>query len=235
MTLKNVKAHLPHDKLSSKIWDDNKKMLPEVREALIRISNEFVEYLGIDIDVVDVTMTGSYANYNYTPFSDIDLHILVDFNSVNDDLDLVEQFFNAKKSFWNDRHDIELRGIEVEMYPQKDDEPHASSGVYSVTEDEWVVEPKKFRTEFDLEFVNKKSEKLKKEIILSIREAEEENSLESIDRMLKKLKNMRKAGLEKSGEMSDENIVYKVIRSLGLLQALFDAKSNITDKNLSLA
>ena len=93
----------------------------------------------------------------------------------------------------------------------------------------------KFRTEFDLEFVNKKSEKLKKEIILSIREAEEEESLASIDRMLKKLKNMRKAGLEKSGEMSDENIVYKVIRSLGLLQALFDTKNNITDKNLSLS
>ena len=113
---KNVLAHVPHSELSSKIWDENKKMLAKFREALLKISDEFVNYLGIDIDVVDVIMTGSYANYNYTPFSDIDLHVVIDFDSINDDSDLVEEFFNAKRSFWNNRHDIDLRGIEVELY-----------------------------------------------------------------------------------------------------------------------
>ena len=208
-------------------------MLPNFREALLIISNEFIDYLGVDIDVVDITMTGSYANYNYTPYSDIDLHIIVDFSSVDAGGDLAAEFFNAKKSFWNNRHDIELADIEVELYPQNSEEEHASSGVYSVLNDEWVVEPKRFKTDIDVESVTKKSEKIKKELIMAIRDAIKNNKADPLDKAIKKLRKMRKAGLEKSGELSDENIVYKVIRSTGILQKLFDIKDHIKDKNLS--
>ena len=109
----NLMLYLPHNKLSDKIWQDEEKMHPEVRDALMKIADEFIDYLGIDLDVLDITMTGSLANYNYTPFSDIDLHIMIDTSSVNKDIDLVEEFFNAKKKFWNDRHDIMIRGSEV--------------------------------------------------------------------------------------------------------------------------
>ena len=233
MNLKQtVSAHLPHSELSTKIWKD-KKMLPEFREALLKIANAFIDYLGVTIDVVDITMTGSYANYNYTVFSDIDLHILVDMSSIEGDTDLVEEFFNAKKSFWNDRHDIELKNIEVELYPQDSEEEHASSGVYSIVDDKWVVEPKKFKNKLDIEKIEKSSNKIIKEIDKAIKSSIKTSDTSDIEKMLKKLKKMRSSGLSKGGELSDENVIYKVIRSRGHLQNLFDKKSKIEDLNLS--
>lgn len=230
---KEIMAHMPHEKLSSKIWN-NKKIIPEVRNALLKIAKEFINYLGITIDVIDVTITGSYANYNYTVFSDIDLHIIVDMDSIDADKDLVEEFFKAKRSFWNDRHDIELKGIEVELYPQDADEEHTSSGVFSIYDEVWVVKPKKFKDKFDIKKVENNSKKIIDEIIIAIRSAENTNNVTPISNMLKKLKRMRSSGLERSGELSNENIIYKVIRSKQLLQKLFDIKYKIEDINLGL-
>jgi len=229
---KTIKSHLPHNKLSKKVWV-GEEMLPEFRDALLKIADAFIEYLGVPIDVVDITMTGSYANYNYTVFSDIDLHILVDMESLDADEDLVKQFFNAKKSFWNDRHDIELKGIEVELYPQDTNEPHSSSGVYSVEEDEWLVKPKKFKSGIDIKSIESGSKKVAKEINSILKDSMEKSSTTDIVKMIKKLKKMRSSGLEKAGELSDENIIYKVLRSGGLLQQLFDTMNNIEDQKLS--
>ena len=229
---KTIKSHLPHNQLSKKIWV-GEEMLPEFREALLKIADAFIGYLGIDIDVVDITMTGSYANYNYTVFSDIDLHIHVDMTSLASDTDLVKEFFNAKRSFWNDRHDIELKGIEVEIYPQDINEPHTSTGVFSIEDDAWVVKPKKFKNSIDIESVKAGARKIIKEINNIIVHSMEKSSVAEIVKMIKKLKKMRSSGLEKGGELSDENIIYKVIRSHGLLQKLFDTKNNIEDLKLS--
>jgi hypothetical protein len=229
---KTIKAHLPHSSLSRKIWVDE-NMLPEFREALLKIANAFIDYLGIPIDVDDIIMTGSYANYNYTEFSDIDLHIVIDFSTVNSDTDLVEEFFNAKKSFWNDRHDIELKGIEVELYPQDSTEEHASSGVFSISEDKWLVKPNKFKSKLDIEKIEKSSKKIIKEIEKAIKSAIKASDTSNIERMIKKLKKMRESGLSRGGELSDENVIYKVIRSRGLLQKLFDNRLKIEDDNFS--
>ena len=229
---KSIRSHLPHNSLSKKIWV-NKKMIPEFREALLKIADAFIIYLGISIDVEDIIMTGSYANYNYTEFSDIDLHIVIDFNTVNDDEDLVEEFFNAKKSFWNERHDIELKGIEVELYPQDATEEHDSSGVFSILEDKWLIEPNKFKTRLDIDKIEKSSKKIIKEIEKAIKSAIEASDTSNILRMIKKLKKMRESGLSRGGELSDENVIYKVIRSNGLLQKLFDNKFKIEDNNFS--
>ena len=230
----NLMLYLPHNKLSDKIWQDEEKMHPEVRDALMKIADEFIDYLGIDLDVLDITMTGSLANYNYTPFSDIDLHIMIDTSSVNKDIDLVEEFFNAKKKFWNDRHDIMIRGSEVELYPQDINLESVSTGVYSVQEDKWVLKPKRFKDNFDKESVSKKANMLKQEIQIAIKNSISDIDTEPIDKMLKKLKKFRQSGLEKSGELADENISYKIIRDLGLLQKLFNVKYDIKDKMLSL-
>jgi len=234
MAKTNLMLYLPHDNLSEKIWENEDKMLPEVREALMKIADEFIDYLGIDLDVLDITMTGSLANYNYTPFSDIDLHIMIDTSSVNKDIDLVEEFFNAKKKFWNDRHDITIRDSEVELYPQDINLESVTTGVYSVQEDKWLLKPKRFKDEFDKESVDKKSSVLKKEIQIAINNSRKDMDTEPIDKMLKKLKKFRQSGLEKSGELADENITYKIIRDTGLLQKLFDEKYNIEDKSLSI-
>jgi predicted nucleotidyltransferase len=229
---KTIKSHLPHSQLSKKIWI-GKEMLPEFREALLKIANAFIDYLGVSIDVADITMTGSYANYNYTVFSDIDLHILVDMKSFDADGDLVKEFFNAKKSFWNNRHDIELKDIEVELYPQDTNEPHTSSGVYSVFDDKWLVKPKKFKSGIDISNIEKGAKKVVKEINSILKDSIKNASTDDIVKMIKKLKKMRSSGLEKAGELADENIIYKVLRSQGLLQKLFDTMNDIEDESLS--
>ena len=229
---KTIKSHLPHNQLSKKIWI-GEEILPEFREALLKIANAFIDYLGVSIDVADITMTGSYANYNYTVFSDIDLHILVDMKSFDADGDLVKEFFNAKKSFWNNRHDIELKDIEVELYPQDTNEPHTSSGVYSVFDNEWLVKPKKFKSGIDISNIEKGAKKVAKEINSILKDSIKDASTDDIVKMIKKLKKMRSSGLEKAGELADENIIYKVLRSQGLLQKLFDTMNDIEDKSLS--
>ena len=74
---------------------------------------------------------------------------------------------------------------------------------------------------------------IQKEIQKTIKYSDESNNTEGITKMINKLKKMRTSGLEKGGELSDENIIYKVIRSRGYLQKLFDKKYYISDKNLS--
>jgi len=228
-----IKQHLPHDELSVKLWKED-KLKPDIREQLLEISDAFVDYLGISIDVIDVTFTGSYANYNYTPYSDIDLHIIVDPKSINRDVDLVEEFLKAKRQFWNDRHDIRVLNIEVELYAQDVDEEHASSGVYSVKNDEWINKPDKFRTSFDKRNVSRKVKYFKKQISMEIEEAKMNRDTAGLGRIIKKIRDMRSAGLEKSGEMADENIIYKILRSEGDIQKLYDMRDNVFDVDLSL-
>ena len=228
-----IKQHLPHEELSVKLWKEE-KLKPEIREQLLRIAEVFIEYIGVPIDVVDITMTGSYANYNYTPYSDIDLHIIVDPAGINKDVDLVEEFLKAKRQYWNDRHDIRVLNIEVELYAQDKDEPHASSGVYSVKEDKWIEKPKKFRKEFDRSNVSKKVKYFKRLIDIEIEEAKMNRDIKGLEKLIKKIRDMRSAGLEKSGEMADENIIYKVLRSEGDIQKLYDMKDNVFDVGLSL-
>lgn len=228
-----IKQHLPHEELSVKLWKEE-KLKPEIREQLLKIADVFIEYIGVPIDVVDITMTGSYANYNYTPYSDIDLHIIVDPAGINKDVDLVEEFLKAKRQYWNDRHDIRVLNIEVELYAQDKDEPHASSGVYSVKEDKWLEKPKKFRKEFDRSNVSKKVKYFKRLIDIEIEEAKMNRDIKGLEKLIKKIRDMRSAGLEKSGEMADENIIYKVLRSEGDIQKLYDMKDNVFDVDLSL-
>tara|TARA_R110001606_G_scaffold48714_2_gene123504 strand:- start:701 stop:1405 length:705 start_codon:yes stop_codon:yes gene_type:complete len=228
-----IKQHLPHDELSVKLWEED-KLKPDIREQLLAISDAFIEYLGISIDVIDVTFTGSYANFNYTPYSDIDLHIIVDPGSINKDIDLVEEFLKAKRQFWNDRHDIRVLNIEVELYAQDVNEEHASSGVYSVKNDEWINKPNKFRGEFDGRNVTRKVKYFKRQISMEIEEAKINRDTADLEKIMKKIRDMRQSGLEKGGEMSDENIIYKILRSEGDIQKLYDMRDNVFDVNLSL-
>lgn len=228
-----IKQHLPHDELSVKLWKED-KLKPDIREQLLEISDAFVDYLGISIDVIDVTFTGSYANYNYTPYSDIDLHIIVDPKSINRDVDLVEEFLKAKKKLFNFRHDIRVLNIEVELFAQDVNMKSVESGVYSIKDDKWLTKPNKFRKSFDKQNVLKKVKYLRRQINMEIDEAKNTRNTADLDKLIKKINNMRQAGLDKGGEMSDENIIYKILRSEGDIQKLYDMRDNVFDVDLSL-
>ena len=131
------------DELTPEIWENN-QLKPEVLQVLREISKDFFEGLELgQIDIKDIILTGSLANYNWSEYSDVDLHILVDFAEVDENVKLVKDFFDAKKGVWNSKHDILVMGYEVEIYVQDINEPHKASGQYSVMNDSWNVEPSK--------------------------------------------------------------------------------------------
>jgi len=148
--------------LNPKVWEnpndpEKATMVPKVRKALMRIAEEFINYLGEDVFVEDIVLTGSLANFNWSEFSDFDLHIIVDLQQYEDEAPLYKELYNLKKQVFNDKHDIKIYGYDVELYAQDNEEPHFATGVYSVMNDEWVTNPKKFKNEIDKSVLEKKN------------------------------------------------------------------------------
>jgi len=226
------------DELNPKIWESPDKMSSKVRERLLDIAYEFIEFLGVDVIVSDVVMTGSLSNFNWSQYSDVDLHIIADFEQFSEkELPLYEELFRLKKTLFNDNHDIKIYGYDVELYVQNDVEAHFSSGEYSILFDEWKTKPKKENVEIDTNLIKTKSEhwmKIIDEVIEDAKESSLESGVESIGKVKDKLKKYRTAGLEDGGEMSDENLVFKVLRRNGYIQKLFDFQNEYQDKKLSL-
>jgi hypothetical protein len=212
-------------------------MVPKVRERLLEIAYEFIEFLGVDVIISDVVMTGSLANYNWSKYSDVDLHLIADFEQFSEkELPLYEELFELKKTLFNDRHNIKIYGYDVELYVQ-DDVKAFSSGEYSVLFDEWKKKPKKEKVEIDTELIKNKSEhwmKIIDEVIDNLDDKSMESGVDSINKIKDKLKKYRTSGLEKGGEMSDENLVFKVLRRNGYIEKLFNFKTEYQDKKLSL-
>lgn len=235
---KIIKSFDQQKELNTKIWNNNDKMTKKVRDRLIEISNEFVDFIGLDIVISDIIMTGSLANYNWSEYSDIDLHLIVDFNQFSKPiLPLYEDLFKLKKTIFNEKHDITIYGYEVELYIQNESETHFSSGVYSVLNDEWINKPKKQPVKIDKKLIKNKVNQWMKSIDSLLKNLDGE-SIEVINQYIKnikdKLKKYRTSGLEKGGENSDENLVFKSLRRNGYIQKLFDFENQMVDKKLSI-
>ena len=226
------------DELNSKIWikvkGDNYVISEKVREKLLEIAYEFIESLKVDIVVSDVHLTGSLSNYNWSEYSDFDLHIIVDFQQFEDESPLYKELYNLKKQVFNDKHDIKIFGYDVELYAQDNEEPHFATGVYSVMDDEWVTKPKKLENEIDKSVLEKKIKNWTEKIDKVIETNEYEDDKKIIDSIKEKLKDYRKSGLEKEGELSYENLVFKFLRRSGHIEKLFDISNKALDKELSI-
>jgi len=223
--------------LNQKIWDEDREIRPGVKGALMDIVEEFMESLDLDIDLKDVIITGSLANYNWSKFSDIDLHLLVNFAEVNDNEKMVKKFFDAVRSRWNKMHDIFVKGHEVEIYIQNEDEEHVSTGVYSLLKDEWIVKPKLTNPSIDEKTATKKMHSMEKEIdkLSSIYDSGQyDSAYELADKLKEKLKRMRKTGLERIGIYSPENLAFKMLRRSGDIEKLFSIYTKAYDKIYSL-
>jgi hypothetical protein len=216
-------------------------MIPEIRERLLEIVDDFIDGIDFKMDVEDITLTGSLANYNWSKYSDFDLHILVDYAAIDADQDLVKRFFQDIKAIWNIRHNIFLKGYEVEVYVQDSGEKHISTGVYSVQNDEWDIKPEKEETaRFPIDQPN--IEKKADDIAFQIDRAEKllkddklTDALDAIDRLKQKVRNLRKTGLSKEdGVYSVENLAFKTLRRSGDLERLSTLKNKAYDRNMSI-
>jgi predicted nucleotidyltransferase len=225
--------------LNPKVWDNPENtndavMKPKVRKALMRIAEKFIEFLGDDIFVEDIVLTGSLSNFNWSEFSDFDLHVYIDLQQYEEQSELYKELFNLKKQVFNDKHDIKIFGYDVELYAQDNEEPHFATGVYSVMNDEWVTNPKKFKNEVDKSVLEKKIKNWTEKIDKVLDSEDSEDNLKQIDSVKEKLKDYRKSGLEKEGELSYENLVFKFLRRSGHIEKLFDTSNKALDKELSV-
>jgi len=223
--------------LQQKIWNREDSVRPGVKAALLDIVEEFLEGLDLDLDIKDIIITGSIANYNWSRYSDIDIHILVDFEEVNDNTEMVKKFFDSVRSNWNKLHNIKVKGHEVEIYVQEEKEPHVSTGVYSLMNDRWLVKPKKVQPAIDRHTATKKMKALAREIdkLNNIFDnGQSEQAFEMAERLKNKIKRMRQSGLDRSGIYSPENLAFKMLRRSGDIEQLFSIYTQAYDKIYSL-
>ena len=221
------------DHLNTDFWK-NDRLDPKIRQKLLDIAEDFIEGSLIEGRVEDITFTGSLASYNYHLGSDIDLHLLVDFDK---DDELVQKLMNLLRMQWNENHDIRINGHEVEIYVQDANEPHYAAGVYSISDDKWLTEPSKRTTELNYDAIIDKAQGLSDEID-SIEDdfvhGEFEKAKKSAERLREKMKKMRSAGLEADGIYSIENLAFKLLRNSGQIAKLMNLSNDSYDQTMSL-
>ena len=218
-----------HDELNPKLWNNN-NLRPEVKKQLEIVAQDFLSELGVDnLDVQDITVSGSNAAYSYTPHSDLDLHILVDMSKL-DNNEVYKELFNAKKNIYNDTHNILIHGVPVELYVQDAREPVVSLGEYSIKDNKWLRLPTKRRANFDQNATKAKYEKLLELIQHSLGT----RNLDKVQKTIKKIKQYRQAGLDKGGEFGPENLAYKALRNQGFITKLYDLKDKLHSEVLTI-
>jgi predicted nucleotidyltransferase len=214
---------------------DGDEIDPKVKELLLRIATYFWESLEIEEPFEDVTLTGSSANYNYTKSSDIDLHILVDFNKFSDP-EIIKKFFDAKKNIFNDKYDLKLGKQPIEIYIQDTNEQHTSSGVYSIMNNEWIKKPEYESINIPDGNIKRKSKPFKEKINDLVKNGSKNptNTLTQIKKLKERIRNFRQSGLDKSGEYSLENLAFKDLRNTGYLDKLSQLSQDLTSNQLKL-
>lgn len=213
-----------------------------VRKKLLRIADEFFEKFDEILkqkDIVDIQLTGSLANFNYTNLSDLDVHVIVNLEGIDDENPkILKSALDGIRFIWNLRHNISIRGYDVELYVQDSKEPHVASGLFSLMNNEWIKNPVFDPPEIDEMDVNKKADSMAYEIEqlhtrLIATSSVPHNAKELYKRGMKlkeKIMKMRKEGLAKEGEFSIGNLAFKKLRNEGYIEKLIDLTSEAYDK-----
>jgi predicted nucleotidyltransferase len=233
---KIIKSFGTKETLSDNIFDSDNQMKDDVKNALLKISDDFIDTLGVEFFVHDVVLTGSLANYNWSNYSDVDLHIIIDFEDSEYDITLLKEFFDAKERVFNEKYHLKIKGYDVEIYVQDINQEHVSSGVYSVLNDEWVIKPDKTNPKIDDNKIIQKGEEYAKKIDSLISKFKSNKVVSNETTTLyKKIKSFRQSGLDKGGEYSYENLTFKLLRRNGYMEKLLKLRTALIDKKLSVA
>ena len=185
------------EELNPDIWyydGESYKMKPEIRISLLDIVKDYTDFIDVELDIDDVTLTGSLSNFNWSEFSDVDLHILTDFEDKDP---LLKKYLDSRRIIWNSLRSVTTKGFDVEIYVQDNNEPHFASGVYSVLYNEWIVEPKQEEVTIDSKKILSKAKNWMSQIDKienKISKLIAKEVLKDIDRFKSKIKKYQQAG-----------------------------------------
>ena len=233
----NLKSFNFKKQLNPKIWEDN-KLKKNVRKRLIKIAKEFVKSTDIEFIPVDIVIVGSIASFNWSKYSDIDLHIITDFKSINDNTELVKNYLYSKKCEWNNDHrDLKIYGYDVELYAQDINEENERNGIYSVKYNHWIKIPSAKHKQLDKNTIKEIAAMYINKIEYYNRKFDELSSDKAFLLLQSKVKYLydliiqgRKKSLPVEGEQATGNIIFKVLRRSGHLEMINKLKKKLFDK-----
>ena len=223
-----IEAIEVHDKLNPKLWNEDNTLKDSVLSKLNEIATEFLKFIEISLNVVDIEIVGSNASYNYSEDSDIDLHIIVNSEVNYMDPDVLRTLYNARKGSFNDNYNLTIEGIPVELYIEDVKDGNSTNGRFSIKKNEWV----KFPEPITYEIPNISLEL--EEYMDKCEEALNSNNSDIIIDLINEIYMFRKLGLAENGEASIGNLVFKELRSMNMLQQLKDKYYELRSKDLSL-
>lgn len=219
------------DELNPMVWQ-GEEINPEIRTKLLQIAHDFYADLKISAPIEDIQLTGSLANYNWTKYSDFDVHVIMDFSQINDDVELVKIAMEGLKTVWNQRHPVSINGYDVELYAQDINQLHLASGLYSLLKGEWLRKPSFNPPVVDPMDVQVKSDRYIeaiKQMMEEIKDADADQANDIMERasvLKKRISRSRDEQLaHKGGEFSVENLVFKRLRNEGWIGKLIDLKA----------
>ncbi len=218
-----------HEELNPLLWDKDNNLKLEVRYKLLAIAKHFIDFLDIgdQLQLKDITISGSNASYGYSETSDIDLHLIADIPKEHPEL---SELFDAKKNQYNFNYDITIHNIDVELYVQDAAQEHVSAGIYSVLDDQWLSEPTWNKPNINDREVRAKARNYSSKI----NQALKSTNLDQVNKVLDDIKKLRKDGLDRAGEYSVENLAFKLLRAKGKMDRLRKHKSKLESELLSL-
>ena len=217
-----------HETLNPALWDENNNLRPEVYDKMVDIYEEFMRFIDIPLNIVDVEIVGSNASYNYNENSDIDLHVIVNSEVNYVDKEILRLFYNSKKGSFNDDYDIDINGIPVELYIEDVSDGNATNGRFSILKNEWVMFPKPIT--YEIPDIADELNKWLENATELIAGTDEQAILDFINLIYM----MRKLGLAQDGEASVGNLVFKELRNMEILSDLKDRYYELKSKDLSL-
>lgn len=239
----NLSSFKKQDELAPKIWY-GRKLNSKVRLKLLDIADDFWDFANINwVKRSGILLTGSICGKNWSKYSDIDLHIIVDFSKVDERTDFVQEYFNLKKNEWNNSHkNLKIYGFPVELYVEDINADTTSSNKYDLEKNDWVKESddaisiglNKYSIKSKSANIMTKIDDLQDECDSTDDDAKLRDIGKRAKKLYRKIKRMRKFGLNRSGEGDSLNIVYKVLRRSGHLEKLWDLSSTLYDKVNSL-
>ena len=217
-----------HDTLNPKIWTNN-QLNEDVKEKLKEIIDQFISSCEVPLHIVDVHIVGSQASFNYTKYSDLDVHLICNFELIECSKEVLQTAYNAVKTKFNSDYNITIHGIDVELYIEDIRSSVMSNGIYSLYTNSWIKFPKKL---YDVPQVNIDSDLATWED--KIQKAIATHNSDAIENVVDELYTIRKTSLDVDGEYGKGNQLFKEIRNLGLLDALKNEYKKWRSKELSL-